>query len=230
MTSMMIEVAKDPDTLAMAEQGKALVEEIEALELRGPAAERMGANLLVQLKAKIKAVEERRSFFVKPLNDHVREINNLFKGLMEPLIKGERILKEKLLQRQAEERKRMEEERRAAEKAAREAEEAARAARLLAAREQTVQAEEKAHEATAAAGEARSMVPLALPMPASKKVGGGSITSRKVWRFEVVDLKLVPRSMLKLDEPAVREAIKLGAREVPGLRIYQADELSVATR
>lgn len=49
----------------------------------------------------------------------------------------------------------------------------------------------------------------------------------KVWDFEIVDIGKVPAAFLEVNGPAVRAKIKEGAREVPGLRIYQKEILSV---
>ena len=48
------------------------------------------------------------------------------------------------------------------------------------------------------------------------------------WSFEVVDLDEVPRSYLALEAERVRAAItKEGVREIPGLRIFEREELRV---
>jgi hypothetical protein len=48
------------------------------------------------------------------------------------------------------------------------------------------------------------------------------------WSFEVVDLDRVPREYMSLDVAVVREAIaKDGIRDIPGLRIFQAEALRV---
>ena len=48
------------------------------------------------------------------------------------------------------------------------------------------------------------------------------------WTFEVVDLDRVPREYMSLDVEVVRETIaKDGIREIPGLRIFQAESLRV---
>jgi len=49
----------------------------------------------------------------------------------------------------------------------------------------------------------------------------------KVWTYEVVDIKLVPRAYLKIDDAEVKAAIKVGIREIPGIRIFQKDQLVI---
>jgi hypothetical protein len=57
---------------------------------------------------------------------------------------------------------------------------------------------------------------------------GATAYVTRSWVFEVVDLDRVPREYLSLDHDVVREAInKDGVRDIPGLRIYQAESLRV---
>jgi len=57
---------------------------------------------------------------------------------------------------------------------------------------------------------------------------GSTAYVRKSWTFEVVALDEVPRDYMSLDVDVVREAItKDAVREIPGLRIYQAETLHV---
>jgi hypothetical protein len=57
---------------------------------------------------------------------------------------------------------------------------------------------------------------------------GSTAYVRKVWTFEVVDLDQVPREYMSLDTDVVREAINKDAvRDIPGLRVYQAETLHV---
>ena len=47
---------------------------------------------------------------------------------------------------------------------------------------------------------------------------------RKVWTFEVENLANVPREYLMLDEKKVRQAIRSGERQIPGLTIFQKQQ------
>lgn len=52
-------------------------------------------------------------------------------------------------------------------------------------------------------------------------------TVRMVWVFDVEDANSIPREYLILDEKKVREAIRDGSREIPGLKIYQKPQVAI---
>jgi hypothetical protein len=57
---------------------------------------------------------------------------------------------------------------------------------------------------------------------------GATAFVNRSWSFEVVELDRVPREYMSLDVTVVREAItRDGVREIPGLRIFQAEALRV---
>lgn len=49
----------------------------------------------------------------------------------------------------------------------------------------------------------------------------------KRWTFEVTDAARVPREYLAIDETKIRQAIMSGTREIAGVRIYQAEGLTI---
>lgn len=53
------------------------------------------------------------------------------------------------------------------------------------------------------------------------------ISTQKRWTFEVIDPHAVPREHLTVDEKSIREAVRAGVREIPGVRIYQDAGLAV---
>jgi hypothetical protein len=56
------------------------------------------------------------------------------------------------------------------------------------------------------------------------------VTARLVWDFEIVDESKIPREYLMVNEKAIRAAIKAGVRDIPGVRIFQKEELAVKTK
>jgi hypothetical protein len=54
----------------------------------------------------------------------------------------------------------------------------------------------------------------------------GSAFERKTWTFEIEDATQIPREFLMVDEKGIRAAVKNGAREIPGVRIFQTSDTS----
>ena len=84
-------------------------------------------------------------------------------------------------------------------------------------------------DAAATRAQAAQQVAAVTPEPTHIRGDYGSTAYvRKSWTFEVVALDEVPRDYMSLDVDVVREAItKDAVREIPGLRIYQAETLHV---
>jgi hypothetical protein len=62
------------------------------------------------------------------------------------------------------------------------------------------------------------------------KTEEGTSYTVTTWDFELVSIGKVPLNYLKLDESAVKKAIKSGAREIPGLRIFSKDDIRIRTK
>jgi len=48
---------------------------------------------------------------------------------------------------------------------------------------------------------------------------------RRVWKYSISDMTLIPRDYLTVDEKKVKDAISSGIREIPGILIFQEDQL-----
>lgn len=53
------------------------------------------------------------------------------------------------------------------------------------------------------------------------EVEDGKLSSKTIWEYEVVDESKIPREFLKLDDKKVKDFIKKGIREIPGLKITE---------
>lgn len=161
-------------------------------------------DILSVIKSVLNKCEERRKFFVKPLNDHVSRINLFFKNFTQPLETEESNLKTKVIQyRQIVEAKRLEEEKRI----------------------------QKEHAKLSKKLEARGEDPLPVPILAPQKQtifsDSGALTAKKIWTFDVLNLDRVPRQYLILDDKKINAVIRGGVREIPGLKIYQKETIAV---
>lgn len=62
-----------------------------------------------------------------------------------------------------------------------------------------------------------------VPAFGSSKVKG--LTKR--WVFEIKNAGLIPREYLQVDEKKIRDAIAAGTRDIPGVRIYQDESITL---
>lgn len=51
----------------------------------------------------------------------------------------------------------------------------------------------------------------------------GTMTMKKEWSFEIEDISKIPREYLKVDETAIKKAIKSGVRTLSGVKIFEQD-------
>jgi hypothetical protein len=160
-------------------------------------------------KAK-KQLEERRQFFVKPLNEQIRKINEFFKVRIMTLENAENIVKNEILKYREEVEK---------------------------ARKQQEELLKKQYEKELKKAQKKGL-PLPPPMPQitlqqqekTVETDSAQVTARLVWDFEIVDESKIPREYLMVNEKAIRAAIKAGVRDIPGVRIFQKEELAVKTK
>ena len=162
-------------------------------------------ELLVFITNAKRKLEEQRVFLVKPLNDHVKDINAAFKGWVEPLDTANAVVRRKMLDFQQEQ-------------------EALRA-----------EAQQLEQERLEQEDDFPDFAPVFIqePIPAvprSIKGDSGSTSVRKTWTFEVTDETLVPREYLVVDEGVISLAIRKGIRDIPGVRIFQQESLSVRAK
>jgi hypothetical protein len=184
-------------------------------------------NLLGFIKQSKKQFEDKRTGYVKPLNDQVKQVNDAFKTITAPLDSAETILKQKVLIYNREQEKKRQEEIARIERERKEAEE----------RQRALEAEHEARRLDALATDGEiipdlppaEIAPVELPpeLPTMTRTALGSATVKKVWMFEVAFPAEVPRQYLIIDERLIREAVRAGVREIPGVRIYQDDQLAI---
>lgn len=185
-----------------------------------------------------KLVEDKRKELVAPLNDQVKRINDYAKLISEPINKSIDYLKSELssFERKLEEERMVEQKRlqveaqkKALELEKEKKEELER--HSFAAEFGTVdESDLKRQEIVSNAEFDRKQNDLEKEIKTEEKAVLSNKVSgaRKIWKFEVQDLNLVPREYLSIDEKKVREAIQKGITEIPGIRAYQ--ETTIALR
>lgn len=174
-------------------------------------------EFLTSIKTRIKRIEEIRKFFVDPLNQQVKRINDLFRTPADKYKSMETQVKRLIADYTLEQ-----------EKIRREQE-----AKLQAQHQKEIEKAEKQGKEVEFA-----MTPTIEKPEQTVKADGGSATTRTVWKFNVVYISDLIRQantnsalqkFLMVDEKAVRQAIAEGAREIPGIKIYEDIEVSVRT-
>lgn len=198
-------------------------------------------NLLAIIATSNKTIEEQRTFMVKPLNDHVKNINNRFKLYSAPLERATTTLKRKIIHYNKEiERLRQEEIARQ-----RKAEAEERAKQEAEARRIREEAEAAAAAEALATGkpyeepkvEPPQFVSPPRPAPAptyqvqkTVRADLGTATVKKKWTYEIEDENLIPREYLMVNEKKIAAIVRAGVRQIAGVRIYLEDDLQIRAR
>lgn len=183
-------------------------------------AEQEATNLLLQLKSIEKEGKEKKDFLVKPLKEHVKRIEALFKPGFDMLEKADSTLRQQVIAYRQLQFQFAEKERAVATKKADEA----------AAKGDNKKALAFATQAVAMTGPARVSSASEEVASSITNIAHAQVTSRKRWTFKVVELKKVPREYFQLDEVKVRAAVKSGLRAIAGLEIYEEDGLAIGGR
>lgn len=227
-TEDLVRLEQDPVVAEWRARARTFRAEGLALVIASDEQDAAATSMLGIAAAIDRAAESKRVGLVKPLNDRVKAINDFFRRELSPFAEVVPVLKQRALgwrrekaRRQAEADARAERERLAAEALAAEALKAEQAGQRAVAAQLLDQAVSAETTASAAAVEAAEPIRRHVVTPM------GASTVQKRWTFKVTNLAEVPREYLVLDEKAVREAIRQGARQVPGLEIYQDETLAV---
>lgn len=157
-----------------------------------------------------KGMEAKRKEYVKPLQEHVKEVNEAFKMLMEPIEIADRTTRGKILTFQQEQ-----------ERIRREQEEINRKRMEAAEAEMRLKGE---------LSEPVNLVEVA-PEPAkrvSTEMGTSGVAT--IWKFEVIDFSLLPDRFKMENATLIGKVVRAGEREIPGVKIWSEDTLRVKAR
>ncbi|MBW1779005.1 MAG: hypothetical protein JRJ54_15695, partial [Deltaproteobacteria bacterium] len=165
------------------------------------------------IKRLVKQIEDKRKEVIGPHDRFVRRVNAFVRGFRDKLTGIEKELKRKIGNYSyQQELKRREEEKRIKE---------------------ALKKEQEALDAAAdQAGVERVVLPDVAPVPEKRttaRTESGTASTRFELDFEVVEFDKVPRRYLTVNERAVKDAIKAGVRDIPGVRIFEKPVVSVRT-
>ncbi|MFH2076583.1 MAG: hypothetical protein ABIJ57_14770 [Pseudomonadota bacterium] len=216
----------------------------KALEVKDDESLNLAVMIGGNAKKIVKAIDAKRKEIILEPAEFVKGVNAMCKMITDNLDEAERVTKQKIGQHQA----RIEMERRKQEEAARkaaaelqaklqaEADEANRKAREAAAKlaeeearkagakKAEIEAARKKAEDEARKHEIQAPTVVAPVIPEAQKAvrtEEGSAHQRKVWSYEVMDAALVPVEYKIVNEQSIRDAIKMGVREITGVRIFE---------
>ena len=159
-------------------------------------------------------VEEARRQITDPLKRQAKDIEDAVRPLMVALDNLVNTGKTKVLGWQRAEAERVRKEREERERLEAEA-------RRIA--QQQAEAEHRPVELPAP-------LPLVQEAPRGVRTDYGTASVRRVWDFEIVDASKLPAAFVMPNEQAIRAAVRAGSREIPGVRIFQRDDLAVRAR
>jgi hypothetical protein len=191
---------EDKEIKETSKAGAAFVAEAESIVVKIKDDAENVSEFIARLNDLIKGIETKRLEFTRPINESLKAINKTFADLKEPYALAKHILTGKLTEWHLKEERRIREENER--------------------REREEQRRRKIQESHAARGHDIGDIPIIDSIaPKENKIGRGHVVKR--WTFEVTDEGKVPREFLRVDEVIVRERIRTGTREIPGIRIFQ---------
>lgn len=164
-----------------------------------------------------KTIEKQRKDLTAPILQEKRQIDEYAKKLTEDLTAAIKGLRSQILRFEVELEKARQEELRKIEEAKREELRIADEARKTA--EESGEAPDIPVESTI-----NSMV---LDNRKQELEADKSKAIRKVWKYEITNENEIPREYLEINHSYIKNAIAGGTREIPGVRIYQADQLVI---
>jgi len=187
---------------------------------------------LKRIKSKSKELDTLRKSITQPLDESKKKTMAIFKVPLDLLANAESIVKSSMIGfqqeqeriRREEEQRREEIQRKAAEKLRLEAQkEAERIAKL-----KTPAAKERAEVKAAELVEQAEQVEAFDTAIAPVKVEVTGISTRKLWKFKVVDTALLPREYMIADEKMIGAMVRgsQGKKKIAGVRIYSEDVIS----
>jgi len=205
------EITVTPELAKMQQLVPTLIDRAEAFEVDSDITYEKGSQVLAYLKSQSTYLDTLRKHFKQPILESGRRIDKFFKELTNPAKEAIEIVNDKM----GVWWRIKEEERRKAEALARIAERDRMKAEM---ERERIKADMEA-EGVEVVEEDLPPVPEAVIVP--EVIQASATNVRKTWTWTVMDEKKIPRIYLMLDEKAVRQSIRDGIRDIPGLKIYE---------
>jgi Rps23 Pro-64 3,4-dihydroxylase Tpa1-like proline 4-hydroxylase len=183
-------------------------------------------DFLKMLKNKIKKIEDFRTSIVKPFNDAVKNVNNIFREPREFAEKVENEIKEKILkfrieQEKIEREKEIKRKNEEAEDLRNQAELEKEFAKID--NDSQLLGDSQKHNLLADSIENKE-----IDVKLNTIRGDvATLVTRTTFEFEVTNIDEVPRCFLCIDEKKIRNAINKGFRKINGINIFEKKSVCV---
>jgi len=215
----------EPDTQALVDRAEIVAKDFEGYQIVNNDAYSFAGEHLKKVKSISAEIDEKRRSMTKPLDEAKKKIMDFFKGPLDKLARVEGNIKNAMLtfQREQEEIRRKEEAR--MQELARREEER----RRKALEEKAKKADEKGDvEKAEDLRQQKEEVFVPAPIVESQVTKVAGISTKKVWRFKIIDASKIERQWMVPDEKAIQAYVTAtkGTRPIPGLEIYSEDVLS----
>lgn len=196
--------------VAIKQDQSSLLQQVSTVVVHNDGDMHRASEWLVQIKARLKRIEEKRVEYTKPLNDQVKVINSDFKALAEPYLEMENSIK-RAIGGYVDEQRRIEVERVRKEEA-----------------ERRKEAERIAQEEDISRRQALAQIekPKVVEAPKTVKTETAKVVTKQVTKFEIVDPSKVPDEFKVVDERLVRQAVNSGVKRIAGVRIWEETQVS----
>ncbi len=182
----------------------------KTLIISGEESLQLANNAVVDLTAKMKIVKDRMDFFTKPIKQHIKLIDGVFKSILDPLSQANEILRAKIVQYRLDQQ------------------EAQRQIRKIL---------EEGRDETGTTELVMPVPPTIEQQKSMRTDNGATISASQVWDFTIENTALIPIDLLRdvintvrgkeALESVIRGRVKSGVRTIPGVRIYPSEQLSV---
>jgi hypothetical protein len=202
---------KDSAVLALQDQVLGLLTYAQTRFILSDDDVKLATDDLTLMSGLKRAIEAKRKEYVDPINTHLKEINEKFRLLTDPLAQADGMTREKVLAYRME-----------VQRLRKEAEEINRLRLEAAQREAAMHQGEISEEV--------KVLEVPTAPPAHVRTDVGTLGTSTVWKFEVTDFALLPADYKMVDASKLGKVVRAGLHTIAGVRIWEEETLRVTGR
>jgi len=221
----MTDLTKNPQAQVLAEQAEGIFNDVQKYTITDIEIYNTAADHLKTIKGKTKEIDDARKSMTKPLDESKKKIMDFFRKPLEQLKLAEGKIKGAMLDfKREQERKRQEEEARLRALAEKEAEKERKKLEKKAEKAEAKGDTEKAEELR----EQKEEVFAPTPIVESKVNKVSGISTKKVWKYRIVDETKIPHEYMMPNEKKIGQFARMaqGTQQVPGIEFYAEETLA----